>query len=359
MNIITNYISKEFLRFLLLCTCALIVVYLVVDLFENVDFFIKNRVESKFMIQYLLFEIPKIFSMIIPLSSLLATILTLGLLSKNSEIIAMKSNGISIYYIVAPILMAAMIISILTFVFTESIIPYANRKVDYIKNVIMEKKSEKIFFQQDRIWFRSDGSIFNVQLFEPVRSTMYGITIFNVMDNFQIAERTDARELRWENGRWYLISGERKRFKKDGTIDTKSFEKEPIGLDKKPADLQRIEVKPGNLRYADLKKYVGRIKKEGYNATRYLVDLYSKVSLPFVTFIMVLLGIPFSLWREKTPGIALGIGLCILIGFSYWIVLSISISLGHGGIVPPLLSAWFANLLFGSIGIITLLSLRG
>ncbi len=359
MKILTNYISKEFLRFLLLCTCALIAVYLVVDLFENVDFFIKNKVESKHILQYLLFEIPKIFSLIIPLSSLLATILTLGLLSKNSEIIAMKGNGISIYYIVTPILTTAVIISILTFVFNESLVPYANRKANYIKNVIMEKKPEKIFFQQEKIWFRSNNTIFNIQLFEPTKSTMYGVTVFGLLDNFQIGERTDARELRWENGHWYLISAERKRFKKDGTIEAKSFEKELISLDKKPADLQRIEVRAENLRYVDLKKYVERIKKEGYNATRYLVDLNSKISLPFVTLIMVLLGIPFSLWRERTPGIALGIGLSILIGFCYWIVLSISISLGHGGIIPPILSAWFANLLFGSIGIITLLSLKG
>ncbi len=110
--------------------------------------------------------------------------------------------------------------------------------------------------------------------------------------------------------------------------------------------------------FSVLYRYIVNLKKEGYETRKYLVDLYSKTSFPFVNLIMVLLGIPFSLTSGRRSGLALGVTVTVLIGFSYWIVFGINISLGYSGVIPPLVASWFTNIIFSAIGLLMLSHVR-
>ena len=110
--------------------------------------------------------------------------------------------------------------------------------------------------------------------------------------------------------------------------------------------------------YGELWTYIQKIQASGYNATRYLVDLHSKLSTPFLSFIMVLIGIPFALKTSRSGGVALSIGISVIIGFAYGVIYYIFISFGKSGVFPPLLSCWVPTLLFGLAGIFTLMSIR-
>jgi lipopolysaccharide export system permease protein len=95
-----------------------------------------------------------------------------------------------------------------------------------------------------------------------------------------------------------------------------------------------------------LRGYTVKLRKGGYDATRYLAQMHSKLSLPFACLIMAFVGIPFALRGGRTSGIALGIGLSLAIGFAYFIINAILISLGQTDVLPPLVSAWAANFIF-------------
>ena len=110
--------------------------------------------------------------------------------------------------------------------------------------------------------------------------------------------------------------------------------------------------------YAELRTYIQKIQASGYDATRYLVDLYSKLSYPLLNVIMVLIGIPFALKTGRSGGVALSIGISVMIGFLYGVVFYVFISFGKSGVLPPILACWIPTLLFGLAGIFTLMSIR-
>jgi lipopolysaccharide export system permease protein len=110
--------------------------------------------------------------------------------------------------------------------------------------------------------------------------------------------------------------------------------------------------------YAELLAYIREIQASGYDATRYKVDLYSKLSYPLLNVIMVLIGIPFAIKTGRSGGVALSIGVSVIIGFIYGIVFYVFISFGKSGILPPIFACWIPTFLFGLAGIFTLMSLR-
>jgi lipopolysaccharide export system permease protein len=110
--------------------------------------------------------------------------------------------------------------------------------------------------------------------------------------------------------------------------------------------------------YTELRTYIQKIQSAGYDATRYLVDLYSKYSYPLLNLIMVLIGIPFALKTGRSGGVALSIGVSVMIGFAYGVTFYIFLSFGKSGILPPFLSSWIPTFFFGLAGIFALMSVR-
>ena len=121
---------------------------------------------------------------------------------------------------------------------------------------------------------------------------------------------------------------------------------------------QNSESDSDEMNYAELRTYIQKIQASGYDATRYLVDLYSKLSYPLLNVIMVLIGIPFALKTGRSGGVALSIGISVMLGFLYGIVFYVFISFGKSGVLPPVLACWIPTLLFGLAGIFTLMSVR-
>jgi lipopolysaccharide export system permease protein len=110
--------------------------------------------------------------------------------------------------------------------------------------------------------------------------------------------------------------------------------------------------------FTELRTYIQKIKAAGYDATRYLVDLYAKLSYSFLNMIMVLIGIPFALKTGRSGGATLSIGISVLIGFSYGVIFYIFLSFGKSGMLPPILSAWTPTFIFGLTGVLSLMSIR-
>ena len=98
-------------------------------------------------------------------------------------------------------------------------------------------------------------------------------------------------------------------------------------------------------------RYCRTISENGYDATRYLTLLHAKISLPFAALVMAFLGIPFSLQDNRSGGAGIGVGISIIIGFSYFIINALLLSLGQAGAIHPLVAAWTANMLFAAAGL--------
>ena len=108
--------------------------------------------------------------------------------------------------------------------------------------------------------------------------------------------------------------------------------------------------KPEEMSYWQLKDYAETVRQEGYNNAKYLVDMNIKLAFPFISLILLSIGIPLSL-RVNKGGTPLSVSVGMAVCFLYVLILGLARSLGFAGILPPLFSAWLANLLFLFLGI--------
>ncbi len=356
---IQRYISIEYLKIFILSLCSLVIIYIIILFFQKVDLFIKKQAPLYMMIEYLLFKSPEvIFQWTLPYAVLLATLLTLGNLSVHNEIVAMKAGGISLYRIISPLILISILISFFSFFGNEYLLPYTNQKTHYILEVKVRKEQPSGFFKNFKIWYRSENRIFNIQLIDTERNVLKGVTLYEVDNQFRLIKRLDAREAKWLDGKWYFLNGSVRNFKDDGSIQMNLFNEIELKIPESWENFKTIERRSKEMSYSELKKYIQKIQSAGYDATRYLVDLYTKYSFPLLNIIMVLIGIPFSFKTSRSKGIALNIGISVIIGFLYGIIFYIFVSFGKSGILSPVLSSWIPTILFGLSGIFALMSIR-
>ena len=358
MKILDKYILKEFLKFLGITCISLIILFLIVDFFEKNRMFLSNHATAKQMASYFLFSIPMIISYMLPPAVLLATLFTYSSLSKFSEIIAMKANGISLYRISIPPLIIAVLISIFSFFFNELITPVAIQKTEHIIHVDVQKKKTLGFFKQNEIWYHSENAIYNFKMFDINKNTLSGITINYLNPDFTLKARIDAETAEWQNNKWSFHNVLSTHFDKDNVPVLEISKESVIDIPEIPDDFKIIQKDAEKMGYFELKKYVDKIKTEGYDIQSYLVNLHGKIAVSLVTIILVIIGVSFSLRSERSGGVMQSIGIGIFVGFSYFLVHAFSMTLGRSGMVPVLLAAWAANILFSAVAAILFYRVR-
>ncbi|OGP72586.1 MAG: LPS export ABC transporter permease LptG [Deltaproteobacteria bacterium RBG_16_49_23] len=357
--VLNRYVIREYLKVFFLSLSGLILIYIVVLFFQKVDLFIKHQAPFLLIFEYLLYKIPEVvFQWTLPYAVLLSPLLTLGTLSRHSEITAMKAGGVSLYRITIPLFMIALFISLFSFLGNEYLVPLTNQKTRYLLAVKVRKEQQTSFFKNYKLWYHSDRGIFNIQLLDAKEKILKGITLYQFDDQFRCTQRIDAREAKWDDGKWRFSQGAIREFGEGGSIRTVPFSTLEIALQEDWESFQRIERQGREMSYTELRNYIQRIQVSGYDSTRYLAELYSKLSYPFLNLIMVLIGIPFALKTGRSGGVALSVGISVMIGFAYGVTFYVFLSFGKSGVLPPFLAAWTPTVIFGLTGIFTLMSIR-
>ena len=336
MRLLDKYILKEFLRFFIVICISFITLYLIVDFFSKVRMFLSNNASVLQIASFSLYSIPMIISLILPPAVLLATLMTYGSLSKFSEITAMKANGISLYRITLPALIFAALMAVILFFFTELITPASIQKTEYIEKVDIQKQQPLGYFKQNEIWYRGNDAIYNFKMFDVSNDTLRGITINYLNNDFTLRMRIDAKSAKWKNNNWVFYDLLTIRFDSNNSPVLEWSKENIIKIPEKPNDFKIVQKDAEKMGYFELKKYVSKIQKEGYDVTRYLVYLQGKIAFPFVIIIMIFIGVSFSLRSERSGGIMQSVGIGIFIGFSYFDVHALSMSFGLSGRIPAI-----------------------
>lgn len=356
---LNRYITREFLKVFSLSLSSLMLIYIIVIFLQKLNVFSRYQAPFFLIFEYLFYKLPEVaFLWTLPYAVLLSILLTLGALSRHSEITAMKAGGVSLYRITLPLFFIVFLISIIHFLGNEYLVPYTYQKSRYVWDVKVKKERPASFFKNFKIWYRSDHQIFNIQLLDPQQKILKGFTLYQFDDRFRCTQRIDAREVKWKDGQWLFYQGAMRTFGEDGSLRIAPFQEMDFPLKENWESFQKVQRDPEEMSYSELRTYIQKIQSSGYDATRYLVGLYSKLSFPLLNLIMVLIGIPFALRTGRSGGVALSVGISVIIGFAYGVTFYLFLSIGKTGVLPPFLSAWTPTLLFGLTGIFTLMSIR-
>jgi lipopolysaccharide export system permease protein len=362
MTILFRYILREYAKIFLMCFAGLMTIYLVIDFFEKVRRFLRYDASIFPMLTFFALKIPAISLQIVPLAILMATLLTLGLLSRSNEITAMRSCGISLLWITSPFLLFATGVALILLTFSSTIIPLASEKAEEVRLLQIEKKSAPLTVKAPQPWARiSADALMQVNEIDVGGETIRGIHLFHFDRAFRLDRLTEAAEARYTPEGWVLMNGNQRRFQSDNTVDMVPFTKQPVDIPLIPDDFSTsLTGDSETMTFREIRNYVGRFRHENFSFTRLLTDYYGRLAFPLVTVIMVLVGIALSLRRSGVRGgsMAMGIGQAFVVGFCYWTTHSIAIALGRGGVLAPMLAGWIANVLFLSFGLYLLLKIR-
>ncbi len=362
MPILFRYLLREYAKIFFMCFAGLMTIYLVIDFFEKVRRFLRYDVYWPDVLVYFLLKMPGISFQIAPLAILMATLLTLGILSRNHEITAMRSCGISLPRITSPFLAFAVGIMLVLLLFSSTVIPLAANKAEEIRVIRIEKKPPSAVLKLPNPWARVDAdTLLHVATVAVGGDALAGVQLYHFDRTFRMIDMIEAEEARYDGGSWTLHRGFQRRFNPDGTVTLTEFGEKPVPLTLIPADFTGgLAGDSESMTFRDIRGYTGRLYQNGAQITRLLTDYYGRIAFPFVAIIMVLVGIALSLRRSGTrgSGMAVGIGQALMIGFFYWATHSIAIAFGRGGALPPIVAGWLTNVLFLSYGLYLMLKVR-
>ncbi len=351
MKILTRYMVGEFLKILVACLLVFTAVYLIVDFLQKIDNFIEAGVAGPVIMSFFLYKTPYMVEQLFPSAMLISVIVLLSIMSKNREITAMKACGLNLAAVFRSLVVMALLLSAGMFLFSEIVVRNAIAKSEDIWTYKVEKHDPgKYYYGYDQIWYRGEGRIYWIRGFDAETKVMDHPTFYFFDENFRLTKKVGGRRGAWENGGWVIQEGYEQVRQADGDYRLREFDALRMDLPETPDTFVRPVRHPEEMGYWELKKYASKVKLEGYDNTRYLVDMHIKVAYPFIVLIMVLIGIPIPLVqrRTRTPlAVSLGMG----IGFLYMLTFGFSRSLGLSGVLPPVLAAWFANVLFFLFGI--------
>lgn len=345
MKIISRYILKQFVPIVALSLFAFVGLYLIIDFFEKIDVLLERQIDTARILSYFLMKIPLIVTQGIPMAVLLASLIALGLLKRNRELVALETAGINPLTYVAPILAAATVLSLLHFTLGETVAHSLNHRAQqFMQQEVMHRK-HALTYLQENVWYRGQEAIFQIRFYDRQKKTLEKVSLFYLDPEFKLTRRIDARSIRWEERRWVASEGIDLKFNGLSAEQT-AFSEMVLGIPETPADFDALDTVPEDLGWFDLYQYTQKIRQEGYNPRPYEVDLHQRITFPLTSIILALLGITIALRQGIHVGIATGVGLGMIIAFLYFAVMQVGCALATAGILPVIVGVWAANGIF-------------
>jgi lipopolysaccharide export system permease protein len=355
MTIIYRYISREIIKYFCLVLIAIAMIYLAVDFFQRVDNFIVAEVSLVRMLSYFGLKLPLVISQIAPICILLTVLITFGLMNKNNEIVALKSGGVSVYFLLRPVFVIGVVSAICLFILSEVIVPVSITKANRIW--LQEVKKEPLLAsRQKNIWFKGQRSIYYISHYDPSKNVISGISLNYFDADFRLIKRVEAQRAVYENGQWSFENVmEQVLAKNIDDYNVSFYDRRVMEVDFFPEDLKRAVKKSEEMNVTELYSYIKSVESEGYDATVYQVDFYAKFAIPFGCIIVCIIATSIAAKRRIREGLSISIAYGLGMVFLYGLAHSLCMSIGYGGVLPPLMAAWTANLAFLCLGLINLI----
>lgn len=354
MRIHDRYLLKDFWRNLAIGLLAFVAIYITVDVNEKIDDYIDFHARLVDVILLYAYMIPWILVLVMPVAVLLATVFSLGRLSRLGELTAFIASGTPLARVASPIIVSSVIISLGVLAYGEFLLPQTNRRSEEIKEVRIKKEQRRQNARyRDNLHYQGElGRTYYAQRYDLELKSLSNVIVHEYRDD-KLVRRIDAKRAYWDGMQWIFVDGATRTFTEGGERVSTFSKLELRDLAERPEDFTREEISPDEMNVRELRRYIARLRRGGGAVDKYLVDLYFKFSFPFTNLIFAVIGAALASAKRK-PSMATGFGLTLFISFTYYGILRVGQALGHSGVVPPLLAAWLGNMLFLALGVVLL-----
>jgi lipopolysaccharide export system permease protein len=353
MRLLSRYVCAYFLRYFCLGLLGCAGLFLIVELFDRMDDFIERQVFWVDAVHYLFLKLPGLVYQIVPAIFLLASVLTFSTLTKYNEMTAMRSGGIAPLRLARPVFLLGGIGCLLLLVAQEYLLPSANHAYRFFWHTRIRREQVATplgVVKQGRLWYRAASRFWSVELALPAENRLLGVIIYALDENGAIRQRYDVAEARWTPQGWMLLQGSLRTFGAEGIfkVPPEYFAQRRVDFSEHLTDMSTVQKVPEEMGLRELLVYATHMQRRGEPARGYLVEFHGKLAFAVLCVVMAGFGVPLALRLNRSGGAMRAVGLTLLCGFSYWVVHSLVIAMGHSGQLPPIIAAWSTSVGFGA-----------
>jgi LPS export ABC transporter permease LptG len=357
-RILDKYVVREFLKIFFLVLAGFVSLILVFTVFDLLKDILSHDIGWSIVGQYLINLAPSILYQTTPLAVLIAVLVTFGVLNRNSEIIAMKACGISLYRLVVPIVSIAAILSLSLFLFDQFYLPQANRKQEALRNIIKGKPPQTVLHPEQNWIFGQPNPgepdrIFYYQFFDLGRKEFANLSLFEFDPaTFALSRRIFAARATWdpETASWIFLNGWQRDIDGANVSQYREFIKTSFAeIHEAPSYFQKESKKAQEMNFGQLESYIGDLSQSGFDTMRLRVELWHKLAYPLMAVVIAVLAIPFALFMGRRSSLT-GIAVAIAVALTYIVLNELFEGLGNVNYLPAALAAWSADIFFGLVG---------
>jgi lipopolysaccharide export system permease protein len=352
MTIINRYVLKQFLRYGVICLGVSIFIYIVINLFDNLGKFLAKNASALDIMLYYVYLTPAYAILLIPVASMIAVFLVFGIMTKNREILVLKTSGFSINNLFYLLLATGVVIAIGTFIFQETIGVWSQTKlIEHEQERINRRPKRENLWRRNFFYYGEDSWIYSIRKFDGRINTMDDVILWQTTKDNKIRKRIDAPHARFD-GIWVFENATLRQF---DTLEHEVVTKHSLltmpELAEKPTDFLR-RIKPAEeMNFLEISAFVRKRQRAGQDVAKEEVELNYRFSYPIITLVLLLITLPISVVLRR-GGMAVGLGISIGLSFVYWGFIQSSRAYGVAGILDPFLAAWLPNIVFGIIGLV-------
>ncbi|MBR1838370.1 MAG: LptF/LptG family permease [Bacteroidaceae bacterium] len=352
---IDRYIIGKFLGTYVFLLLIIIVISIIIDFNEKIDKLTASGAPTKaIVVDYYMNFVPYFVNLFSPLFVFIAVIFFTSKLADGSEIIAMKSTGMSFRRLLRPYMISAALIATITLLLGLYVIPRGNvARVNFENTYVKKKKittAENLQLQVDK------GVVAFLQHFDNEMKNGYGFSLDSFKDKKLVSHLT-AQQVQYDTlsshkYHWTLHSVEIRTF--NGMREKVSYhETLDSTITIEPADLVNTRGQQETMTSPELRNYIERQRQRGAaGLAAFEVEYHKRIAVPFAAFILTLIGVSLSSEKRKGGGMGTSIGIGLALSFSYILFQTVSASFSVNGGWPPILAAWIPNILFAIIAFV-------
>jgi lipopolysaccharide export system permease protein len=355
VKILDRYLIRQFLSTFILLLLALPFLFLITDVTDQLDVYLGRGVRPSAVALSYVYYMPQLIFWGFPIAALVATVFTIGNMTRHQEISAAKAGGISFYRMSAPILILAAILSVMAVAVGE-LVPVTNLKK---AEVLGERDRFASPYRMNLVFRTEDGQTLSASRLNAETNEMTNVVFEgrNAADSIWVHRA--ANSARWgpDEG-WTLIDGYVRWVEDEGDSNTmKFFSLQVPDLQEEPTELLATAKAAEEMRYAELQKFIGTVERSGGDPAEFEVNLAQRLSLPLALFVIVLFGAPLATSSQR-GGTAFGVGISLAVTMIYLMMFKVGQAVGESGAIDPLVAAWTPNVLFLAAGIFLLWRVR-
>lgn len=354
MKLADRYILSEMIGPLFLAAGGFLLFMVANIAFLLVDQIVNKQIPIVAVIEMLLLRIPAILVLTFPVAMLFASLLGLGKLSADHEIMAMRTGGVSFLRLTVPVFALALFLVAVTFITNDEIAPWTTHESENIVRQILLRQSLPPV-QPDVFIHGPNNMVFYIGGVDTQNKLLYHVMIFEPSAS-PYPRTVIADQARYDGRHFFLLKGSIHEYNPNGlTRYEASFDEMVIPVTIDPSMFVNGEKTPFEMNVSELKKQIDLFKQSGVNTASMSTDYYFKFSLPFGCFIATLIGVPLGV-KFPRGGRFISIALAVLLLFVYYCLFSVSRALGTIGTLPPVAAAWLPDVVLGVAGLWLLLS---